>query len=654
MPRKKNGWGNNSSLSFKQMKKLSKGTSKAFGNLVGSYPSNRSFGSTVSRSVIEQYDMNSNWAKWRKGYEYYIQASWAELVVPNPFFGVGSRLDGENPNDPNPGKPFTRATLQSVLYQGTSYELPTLFYGWEFPTKKSDVNTHYVAKRSPEKGAQLGVITEVYNDPIAYEDQFNRREIWAKGVPDVNARLLLQMEGERLTDGETEATLKFVLTQDEKPAVFRGKTFPSDIETDGFSLEATKITLRIPVDAIQEGTQQAGRAYSTGQGLDQYIATRNASDTLINPGNLVGTIVYVPDFYIEKSINDVPLQVWADSTDYFGTVIGDVVEAKEIYCLDTEVETLPPSLYDIATLPTLFKANTGELKLTGTYIFRKKQYNRFYTGGYVTADQVQEVANEISYTILPFTVQAAYIREGYLYLESLPFSSEIKIYPELTAEAFLVFSDYSFSKYKWVEKDQEKDFEKAIPDVPLPGTTAFTGWREMNIDIQAWTEELFTTGEPLEASETFTCSCPDYAHSILAIPQSTQDFGERKTNRQERYPLPSAMGLERWEGLGIDQSSGQISTWSTEDYRNGLQLCKHTIAARYIEKIKLIEPSEYPSFNSRITFESKLQAEIEAFMVEFKLSYARSQLSLKEIIFALAQGLNLDNIETAYVIFNGT
>jgi len=36
----------------------------------------------------------------------------------------------------------------------------------------------------------------------------------------------------------------------------------------------------------------------------------------------------------------------------------------------------------------------------------------------------------------------------------------------------------------------------------------------------------------------------------------------------------------------------------------------------------------------------------------FKQSFERAGLSLTEIVFALAQGLNLDNVETAYVVLN--
>jgi hypothetical protein len=624
MPRKQNGWGASKSLAFKPLNPVSK--AKGYG-AAGNYPSDRRYGSSVTRSVIEKYDMDSSWAKWRKGYEYYMQAAWDELVVPNPFLNQGSRL---NPvQDPFDGAEYITATLDAVLYQGTDYELPTLFYGWEFPTQDADTNTHYVAKRTPKEDANLGTITEVWSDPLKYPEQKANREIWVKGQASVNARLLLQMEGERLWDKETEATLKYVLTEDQKPAVYKGKTFPKDTETDGFELQATTVQLRIPLTDIETGTQVAGKEYSVSQGLKKFKATKNADGILDNPTQLIGNIIYVPDFFIEKSFDDIEGSAWGDAPEYFGVSVIDVVTGADVYCLDPGVETLPPSMYDITTLPTLFKASNAALTLEGTYVFQKKQYNRFFPGEYVTANQVEELANELSYAILPFTIQSVSIRDGFLLIESVPFSSEMKIYPELTFEAYLVFADWSFCKYK-----QEDD------------------WLCMNTDVQPWQDEIFTSGNPVEPAITYTCSCPDHSHSILAAPQATEDLDTRRQNRQRRYPLPSVQGLDRWQGLGVEQVSGKLSSWETEEHRLGLKLCKHAIAARFIEKVKVVEPSQYPSYESRIKFEEKLRNEINKFGYDFRLSYRRSQLSLTEIVFALAQGLNLDGIETAYVLFN--
>ena len=631
MPRKSNGWGNVDSFNFKEFKSVSE--APAFG-AAGNYPSDRSYGSTVTRSVIEKYDMDSDWAKWRKGYEYYIKAAWEDLSVPNPYYVIGGRLTEIDPDDPNPGEEYTKAFLESVLYQGTDYELNTFFSGWEFPTSDADTNCHYVAKRSPEESAgfnaQLGRVTEVWNNELLYPDQKAHREIWVKGTPQSGSRLLLQMEGERLWDGETEATLKLLLTEDEKPAVYRGKTFPDDSESQsGVSLQATTVKLRIPLDLIEEGTQEEGVEYTVGQGLKKFKATRSGFGQTINPRNLVGNIIYVPDFYIEKPVADLSAQVWADSDEYFGTTIRDNILASKIYCLDPGVEALPPTMYDITQLPTLFTATNSDIQIQGTYIFQKKQYSRFFEGEYVTADLVEEQVVDMSYSVLPFTIESAYIKDGILEIESVRFSSEIKLYPALTANAILVFADYSFCKY-----------------------TENGEWLDMYTDVQPWQDEVFTFGQPLEPATTYTCSCPDHSHSILAAPQTTEDFGRRKQNRQRRYPLPSVMGLDRWEGLGVEQASGRVASWVTEEHRLGLRLCKHAIAARFIDKIKVIEPSSYPSMESRDSFERKLEREVQMLSEEFRLSYRRSQLSLSEIIFALAQGLNLDGIETAYVLFN--
>ena len=73
----------------------------------------------------------------------------------------------------------------------------------------------------------------------------------------------------------------------------------------------------------------------------------------------------------------------------------------------------------------------------------------------------------------------------------------------------------------------------------------------------------------------------------------------------------------------------------------------------YDEGIRMLEPSTYPTAEAREQFEEKLRKQTKDDYENFKLSFTRSGISLQEIIFALSQGLNLDNIETAYVILNG-
>ena len=68
--------------------------------------------------------------------------------------------------------------------------------------------------------------------------------------------------------------------------------------------------------------------------------------------------------------------------------------------------------------------------------------------------------------------------------------------------------------------------------------------------------------------------------------------------------------------------------------------------------IKVKEPNEYPTIEARESFESKLREDIAEVGDEFAESYKRGGITTLEVIFALAQGLNLDDVETAYVILN--
>jgi hypothetical protein len=74
----------------------------------------------------------------------------------------------------------------------------------------------------------------------------------------------------------------------------------------------------------------------------------------------------------------------------------------------------------------------------------------------------------------------------------------------------------------------------------------------------------------------------------------------------------------------------------------------------FIDKLKVKEPNSYPTVDARMAFEEKLVKEIEEVAAKFSVSYKRGGITTIEIIFALAQGLNLDEVETAYVMLNST
>ena len=583
MPRKENGFGKSQSFDFKQFKdfgRVDKGKGKG---AAGLYPSSRRYGSSVQRSVIEKWDLDSNWTKWRKGYEYYNRAAWYELETYNDLT-----------------QEYEKSVINSVLYQGTPNEVDVEFTGYKFATKNADSNNHYVVKRTATSNPDLGVITEVKNDPIKYPNNKANREIWCKGTPGADSRLLLRMIGERLTDGETEASLTYVLDNEDKPALFMGKSFR----------DQTTVEVIIPLSSILTDDFEAESQYQ----------------------ELVGQVVYIPDFYVEKPVGEIESINWIDGVEYFGIELQDTNKGISVSVLDATAETLPPSLYDISTLPELFRSEECTYLIKGTYVYQKDLYQRFFGRQYLTADVVEGRVETASYSVMPFTILGVAIQDGNLILTSVPSTTSVELYSGLGGSGTLIFTDYSFTKSR-------------LGDGENP-------WLNVDTDVDPWMDEVFTSGNPLAPATLYSCSCPNHSHSILSSPQATQDSGERKINRQRRYPLPTVLGQSDFDALGKNKAAGRVESWESREHKMSFKMCKHSIAAMFIERIKIIEPDKYPTVETREKFEEKLSKEMDEVGDKFNASYRRGGITTLEIVFALAQGLNLDDVELAYVILN--
>ena len=592
MPRKQNGFGNSKSLAFKASKSINKG--KGIG-AAGSYPSNRSFGSTVNRTVIEDYDISSDWVKWRRGFEYYNKGAWYKLKDYNPIT-----------------QEYTDSQIQSKLYQGTDYEVDVVFDGYKYATKNADSNNHYVMKRITVSNPDIGSITSIYNDARKYPEQKAYREIWCTGSGGADARLLFQMIGERLTDGETEATLDYVLTADAKPAVFIGKSWPERL---------TEVTSEISESLVTDS---------------QWIKDRGG-----NIQALVGKIAYIPQFFVERSVDSPSTLTVEENNNYWGVQLVDS-GVSEIQILDNDT-ALPPSLYDISDLNQIVSDSAGSYKIEGTYIYDKSLYQRFYGQQYVTGDLIMESIDSLSYTVMPYIILGVEAKDGKILLKSVPFVSELKLYQPADS-GILVFTDYSFVKMEIDEYNGNYYHKQGAPTDNL--------WMRLNTDIDPWMDEVFSTGNPLKPATIYTCSCPNYSKAMLRAPQTTEDSGTRKVNRQRRYPLPTAQGRKDFEQIGLAKAAGAIESWEKREDRMGFKMCKHTIATMFTENLKVKEPSSYPTLEAREAFEEKLERDIAEVGEEFAASYERGGLTTLEIIFALAQGLNLDEVELAYVILN--
>ena len=420
------------------------------------------------------------------------------------------------------------------------------------------------------------------------------------------------MIGERITDGKTEATLKFLLNSNDHPAVYVGKT----------KEQLTEVLVDVYTEAIEELIE-----------IDNYQ-------------DLVGNIVYIKNFYVEKPIDQYDEFEFVDDAYEFTVNSKDSVNGVDIEVLDPGADPLPPSLYDITKLPKVLSAKNSAYIIRGSHVFNKDNYQRYFGKQYLTGDVVKDEVETASYAVMPMRIIGVeeFPENSALVFKCEPFVSELKMYSTPPGTNTLIFTDYSFTKLS-IDMYDGVYYHK-------PGKLGDKVWQLLDTDVDPWMDEVFTAGVPLRPATVYTCSCPNHAHAILSAPQALQNEDTRKINRQRRYPLPTVQGAPDYQNLGRNKAAGKIESWETLEHKLGFKMCKHSIAAMFIEKIKVKEPNKYPTIEARENFEAKLEKDIAEVGDEFAESYRRGGITTLEVIFALAQGLNLDDVETAYVILN--
>ena len=585
MPRKKNGFGSFGNSGFKPVNsKISKG--KGTGAF-GTYPGNRSFGSTVTRSVIEQYDLDSTWSRWRRGMEYFYQGAYLQFSQTN-----------------------------AVMYQGTGYEIPVTFDGHRFATKNADSRTHYAIRRTIDANRQLGFVTEIQSDQFEYPDQYLSNEIYIQITASrdlTSDEMLVRSEGERITDGTTAANITEVLTSGRRPAIYKGKS-PKTGST---------ITVTVPLDEIR----------------DTQFVRDNDGDL----ESLVGEAVYMPDFYTARPLSS--KDIFRDFDEYWTVEVEDPVGGVRIEILDNTT-ALPPTLGEIESLDKIYKTANASGDLKGDFIFKKAQYQRRWGKKYLTADLVRSQVDTITYSILPWTIGSILVDEAnnQLALTSLPFRSSCELLTPEEQLRWIVCNSISFTREYPDYKDGVYQHQQETPDKDGD----INEWRTLDLDVNPWQDEIFITGRALVFADLYTCSCPAYLHAIIRSPETMGEDGQ--LNRQQRAPLPTAKSPDTYDQLGLLDAASIAQTWSTISYKRSFKLCKHTVASMFINKIRVQEPNTFPSSETREKFEDKLAKDIREVADEFLSQLRRSEITTVEIVYALADALNLDDTELGYVL----
>ena len=672
MPRKQNGFGSSKSFAVKGIKSdkaindsLTRGLKP---KAAGSYPSNRTFGSTVSRTVIERYDAESDWIVWRKGYEYYIKAAFERLISAAPLSGSPQCKIGDicynpsfavdkDPNSPNYNPQYVESELNTQLYLNTSFTVDINFYGWRFSTRDSDSANHYVMKRTATMAdnttMELCYVTEPQVSGTDAAEAAANNEFWTKVTLGKDREILARSVGDRLTDGQTEATLTYFLNEKKEPALYTGKTVPPDL---------TEITVIVDYnDAVNT----------------QFIQDRNGDIRAY-----IGEIGILPTLYSSKKIFDVTSSSFVDGPYYFNVKVDDELPnpypSQEYFSILDNTETnLPPSLYDIAELQPIFVTNNFAGNIKGNYTYQKSDYQKFFGQTYLTAQMVEDRVTDIAYPTLPFLIKDVRIKfknlpqsEWILEITAEPYLSTLDLYsvPDQGQDGYLVFADYSFTEtmldtydgeyyhpikgpYDTVKQQLEanNEFSKLVWYRKVNDIDPYVGYIS---EIGTLKPVFNNPSAALSLAEVYSCSCPSYSQAQLRMPQTTQGPEQRKVNRQRNYPLPTALGRKDYESVGLDSAAGVMQSWQNNRAAASYKLCKHVVASMYDEHLKLQEPNTYQSVDAREEFGRKLSADIKEVPKEFYESYARGGINTLEIVFALSQGLNYNEIEIASLVLN--
>ena len=70
----------------------------------------------------------------------------------------------------------------------------------------------------------------------------------------------------------------------------------------------------------------------------------------------------------------------------------------------------------------------------------------------------------------------------------------------------------------------------------------------------------------------------------------------------------------------------------------------------FINRIRVQEPGSLPTYELRQSFEEKLAKDINEVADEFTSQLRRSEITTVELIYSLAEALNLDAVELGYFL----
>ena len=693
MPRKRNGWGNPDSLRFPPLGYANPPQYKA----VGQIPSNNQFGSTITRSVTEHYDLNTDWKAWVRGYEIYSHGKFKQSDY----------------------------TLKFKQYEGTTDETTVYLRFYEYPTNVSDSGNRTVTIRYTDilnagaGGGDTGAdfdyrtgLTNVFKVKNQESDYASREEyLKQKGkgqIPVVlnryNNSLITQVRraqpGSRLTDGFYSGNLIDLEDKDGLPVRLYGRTY-KNLKLVGNDEATKELQKTLNISTYKYKIRQQDFLRLTGE--QTAVAAKDWVDSEGILDNFVGKLA-------------VPLSFWNDfeitvSNTHEGLALKEE-RFGEIYNIDLDVSLFrffkifditqfPNTVYSNKDFKVLFETlkitpvagqsgivgklpinneedpedGSAEVQINSHYIFINNEYKRFY-GKAATKEQLDEIYRKV--TTASLTIEAANVTEvidhrtepGFDYTDDdavwltivcSPPKQEIQLFTpfdDTDNTVTGIFDASSFSYKAWSNGNSffnsytSNQFKRNLN----PKQVEETGFIELKADPWSYKHQDMWTNpngfQPLIYDILFSCSCPGYTHSLAKAPESTGPDRSTKSNRQEKYPLPGALSRALTSDGDEDSVAGNAIQWIDSRYETSFKNCKHTIASMFEFGLQVKEPLETPTEKNREKFLEKLYEERQQFdyLKVNPSSVQRGDISNFDIGLSMLNSVNIPSTNPSRIL----
>lgn len=620
MPRKQNGFVGKDSFAFTKKVNDKIDISKVE-RVSGYYPSNRRFGTTIFRTPIDQFNIEATWSKWRQGYEQFVRERFVSYDIPD---------------------------IEAEIFPSFEEVIDVKFSATRFPTSNTDDSTYYVVKRKVERHPPLLLQLLRVNaiDGVDYKTiQQENNETWDIVEFNPFEPAVLKLIGETLTNKPhpdwfivpkekyTSSIVKDIYTLDRSvperyvknrimPAVYTGNSVPKQTTLTLRARDLIKISNEVSnIEEILETEYQSlvGKQISILGAKSYYSIPEGGGHEYtfeeLNANEFKSTINFRGN-YTNSPCQFIIFDAKPLTTD------GGVIYTRDVIGFST-------------------KSNFG---YSGDFVFDKKAFQKWFNVEF-NSTVMREIA-EIAAPLIPTAmtiksitrndVNIDYQADENILIEVEPFTSQVLYCKRPFLVTGLGAPGSTRSCYIMASGNKSYTQEMNKLETDATGSVNIVETK-LNINLNPWEDETYIQFDELWLGDRKACDCASYSSAVIRAPEAYYDDGARKSNRQRRYPIPTAGTNKSLNIIDIaNDLAGTLNTWRTYEDQQKFQCCKHTISAYFAEGIKVIEPNEVPIFKDREKYEAKLTKKYDANSFSPD-SVKRSELSATGFVWAAVQ-----------------